>query len=821
MKFNFKKIASVLAATAMLGSTIAFAGAAWSGSAADWAVVYGGAKSADLAAATDLASSLTAVTTTGTGVSASLTTSSDKIYLKENINVNIDTLTDKDLPTVLKDGTFEDDAGKSTDYEQTLVVGQTPFTLSDSNGDLDNSALLLDVGDNTINPLYTATVTFNEAVNFTDPNSIGQDIVLFGKTYTIGPDTNKDTLHLLGAGEEIVFSNSMPEKSVVLEGKSYNVKINGVSDDGKKVSVSVNGESKTINEGSSKRIGGVNIFAKDLMHTVGDTWTATIQVGADEYYLENNDNVKTGSTKEDIEGTKVTLNDGGSDPVSALTKIEISVAAEDNDVDDLQVGKEFVDPVFRTFKVVFNDAPNAPKISGDKGTDVSEDRYKVEFKRASDNTISVTTEVKGKSGTVEFANGEDLKDDDGKAIEVVEGATLTEKEYYILQSGNSRHMVQVKKLDCTTGNDNKDSITLRDVFSGEEYKLSDTEFGSGKSWVIDGQTYILTCTADDHATIVSSDYGASTKRYVYPLIKTISGKDMGIAFTDQVTLTDVDDSTIIELPTGEYDTSTYAGTIVDGTNDDAESVLVGTVRYIVDDTGVSGQLRIAIDSGQDVDTTDPATNPGVLFVEEEDNSDSDKMHAVIIPTTVNEKGYTEVDLENISFTSPNVVLDAKFDNSDYSADLDSYGTYVVEDTSHDKQDVAVLTYPEEQMYADVSIAEVSGTGVAAVAPVTDNQVSTVSNKNLLVVGGSCINTVAAKMLTGLETPVCGEAFTALTNVDAGKYLIKVAASPVNSAKMAVLLAGYEAAETQKAVDEFQEGNIATNVTSSKVGPALG
>jgi len=816
MKFNFKKIASVLAATAMLGSTIAFAGAAWSGSAADWAVVYGGAKSADLAAATDLASSLTAVTTTGTGVSASLTTSSDKIYLTENINANIDTLTDKDLSTVLKDGTFEDDAGESTDYEQTLVVGQTPFTLSDSNGDLDNSALLLDVGDDTTDPLYTATVTFNEAVDFTDDDSMGQDIVLFGKTYTIGPDTNADTLHLLGVGEEIIFSNSMPEKSVVLEGKSYNIKINGVSDAGDEVSVSVNGESKTIDEGSSKRVGGVNVFAKDLMHVVGDTWTATIQVGADEYYLEDGDNVKTGSTKEDIDGTEVTLNDGGANPVSALTKIEISVAAEDNDVDDLQVGKEFVDPVFRTFKVVFDDAPNAPKISGDSGTDVSEDRYKVEFKRASDDTISVTTEVKGDSGTVEFANGADLKDDDGNAIEVVEGATLTEDEYYILQSGNSRHMVQVTKLDCTTSNDNDDSITLKEVFSGEEYKLSDTEFGNAdKSWVIDGQTYTLRCTGADQATIVSSDYeldgGGDDNLYVFPLIKTISGKDMGIAFTDKVTITGgVTEGSTIELPTGTY--------TVPADDDTPETVQVGTVYYVIDDS--DSDLSIAIEKEQTGSGNTAATNPGVLFVEEEDNSNSDNMNAVIMPTRV-DSGYTEVDLSNIKFTSPNVVLDAKFDNSDYSADLDPYGTYVVKDTSDDNQDVAVLTYPEEQMYADVSIAEVSGTGVAAVAPVTDDQVSTVSNKNLLVVGGSCINTVAAKMLTGLETPVCGEAFTALTNVDAGKYLIKVAASPVNSAKMAVLLAGYEAAETQKAVDEFQEGNIATNVTSSKVGPTVG
>ena len=78
MKFNFKKIASVLAATIMLGSTISFAAAAWpapfvsSGSSAA-AVVYGAnapSTGGDMAAAINLGAeldkSITATTGTGT-----------------------------------------------------------------------------------------------------------------------------------------------------------------------------------------------------------------------------------------------------------------------------------------------------------------------------------------------------------------------------------------------------------------------------------------------------------------------------------------------------------------------------------------------------------------------------------------------------------------------------------------------------------------------------------------------------------------------------------------------------------------------------------
>jgi len=72
MKINFKKIVSVLATTVMLGSTVAFAAAAYpepfvKNGAADAALVVGAnAAATDMAAATDLGASLDAkVTVTG------------------------------------------------------------------------------------------------------------------------------------------------------------------------------------------------------------------------------------------------------------------------------------------------------------------------------------------------------------------------------------------------------------------------------------------------------------------------------------------------------------------------------------------------------------------------------------------------------------------------------------------------------------------------------------------------------------------------------------------------------------------------------------
>jgi len=90
---------------------------------------------------------------------------------------------------------------------------------------------------------------------------------------------------------------------------------------------------------------------------------------------------------------------------------------------------------------------------------------------------------------------------------------------------------------------------------------------------------------------------------------------------------------------------------------------------------------------------------------------------------------------------------------------------------------------------------------------------------LIVVGGSCINTAAAKIL-GSETPLCTSAFTEKTTVGAGQYIIKTVASPyaaADSGKVAMLVAGYEAAETKLAVAKALEG-AASDVDTSQVYP---
>ena len=130
-----------------------------------------------------------------------------------------------------------------------------------------------------------------------------------------------------------------------------------------------------------------------------------------------------------------------------------------------------------------------------------------------------------------------------------------------------------------------------------------------------------------------------------------------------------------------------------------------------------------------------------------------------------------------------------------------------------------VTYAGEQSSADVYVSEaaVSFTGSSTIKVVKDTEIDSVKDKNLLVVGGSCINTVAAKLL-GSDTPLCGSAFSAKTTVGAGQYLIQVIASPYNAQKVAMLVAGYEAADTTAAAAKVNEGTTSTDVGTKVVGP---
>jgi hypothetical protein len=142
-------------------------------------------------------------------------------------------------------------------------------------------------------------------------------------------------------------------------------------------------------------------------------------------------------------------------------------------------------------------------------------------------------------------------------------------------------------------------------------------------------------------------------------------------------------------------------------------------------------------------------------------------------------------------------------------DIMSYAGVIIKDPkANAAKDIVEISVPKDQVYGKVSVT-IGGTptqGEAGVIPVKDDEASKMSGRNLIVVGGSAINSVAAELLNG---NYAGEAFTAKTGVGAGEFMIE---SFNRGGKIALLVAGYNAADTEKAVQYLNNvGSIDTTV----------
>ena len=161
-------------------------------------------------------------------------------------------------------------------------------------------------------------------------------------------------------------------------------------------------------------------------------------------------------------------------------------------------------------------------------------------------------------------------------------------------------------------------------------------------------------------------------------------------------------------------------------------------------------------------------------------------------------------------------------DSDLYQDMDLWGTLFTLDKSDSDQASAMISYPDDQIEATVYVSESTsssgGGGVLGNIVVKDSDVSTVSTKNLIVVGGSCINSAAQKLVDSSATaPICGSMFTQKMQVSAGQYLIKTFASPWSSGKVATLVAGYNAEDTTNAASALTTQTVDTTAGTGYTG----
>jgi hypothetical protein len=916
MKFNFKKIASAFASTAMLGATVGLAAAASypapfvSGGAADVAVVYG--MNLDLSAVTDITTSLSSALAAsgGSAVTVSseaypLFTASTPLQLNTSINSVRTSVVETNLPTVLGDVDFSGNVDANVDFRiipgsnPRVVFGKIPTTN-------DDPTVGVTMSTTSGNYLYNATATFSKAVAFNHSDSEGEDLILFGQNFVVASATSTTDLVLFRSASKLSLSvggtNENPSEVITVGDETYTVELLAASDTSATIKVTDSSgkfDSKEINEAASKKINGLEV-AVDTSDESSATniIQAELIVGANKLTLTDGSEVKEGTDNTVIEGTNVDFNEGATTSPGNLTKLTLQTFAADGSNDAIRSGESYVDPIFASFRLAMtglsvetDDVDNREIISVDAS---GNDKMTISFDDWSGNSLT----------NFEWANNESsawgkrfLGTSEDWQIFVRERAKINESAYAVIGNEENGYLVQLLSISNVSGTStdssrySSDLVRFKNVLDPTQtWDASITEDGVGDV-VIGGKTYTVRYwddkdgDNDEFVQLQFPDSSNANQMVLFPTIETSKGANFAFYEPQVVDFMNWDLSAATELrgfgatnltglvlPDGDgYTTVAVASEQAtaaagQGINDTflinggqylnlssykvtvgstfAKSEIYATVGKITYNiTGVQfctacAQGGKAADGGRNTTAVvqlmsggNSTINGPALMLFEEKNEDNN-YEVVTIEISGNGDSNNGVGVSDVDFTwnsDADMVDGSAYGASGFQREtndklydmMDLWGTMVTTDQSTSDQYTAKISYPDNQVVSELyfdSITEAGGTTTLGDVKVMDDELSTsgMQTKNLISVGGSCVNTLSSTLLGG--SAGCGTSWTAATGSGNGEWVIQTFANPWAASKVATLVGGWEQGDTANAASylKSQEG-VSTSVGSKLKG----
>lgn len=569
--------------------------------------------------------------------SASLSTSSQKIYLNEPLSVAKSVLRESDLPTLLKRGTLSGDV--DVEYVQNIEMGSYPrIIFAKQPKSSDDPSFVLRLSTVLSNYLYNMSVTFSRSVDFTKLH--GKDIELFGKKFSISPLTNNE--------------------KIVLVGK-----------DGTRIS------------------------------------------------LANNGVVSRGDNEESIDGTYVRI----INRPSATTKIIISIFAPNSDVDAILSGNKFTDLVFGTFKVDFaglsireNDESLREIINVSSKGDNSM-RLKMKDLRGIEKEFQWA--IYSLSGDVELEWNEDRK-----KIHIMEKEKLFKDDYVIVGNENNGRLLRVSQIiNSTTAGTSGDKVQFVDVFSGDTIDATITLDGVG-TVSIGGKVYGVryqgqSSDPSNWATLDYPDSQGAGSAILYPTIESSKGAKVGLYKNKTLNLKNWDGESnklsVLRLPNGTGYTNinfiekgNALWNVASGLNskdidtrnmNSFVSVKVGEFSYRLRGGGFSDWMTLSIENPK---TGGEINSAALTIFEEKDNKGIyNGMIVTLEPGRTSDDGIG-VD-EVIRTWSKDGEWEALALASDKTKEADIFGTIITIDARDSDQKIALIGYPDEQVYGNIYV----------------------------------------------------------------------------------------------------------------------
>ena len=773
MKFNFRKVASVLASAVLIGSSAGMALAATypapfvvSG-VGNAAIVTGSATGAnDAAAATSIQSNLNGKLT-GTTVTlgedkVQLWRASTKITLaaanNDILNVYTTSITKTELSTLLADGTLRTGSG-DYGYTQKITFG-SELNLShfkDSEYNDNEPTIGFKLTDSTnANHIYNYTLDFTTDPSL-DNTLVTRTVNMLGKNYYITTIGTTPYINLLDSANKATVKEG-ETATATSGGKAYAVSIDWI--DATYVKFKVNDEitDKLVAGDTFRLADGTYVGAKSIDYNGKDTGisSAEFTLGSGKIEIINGQNVKLNS-KAVSQLTGYVANSSGK-----LDKIVISWDLDDKAF--ITPTKELTMPALASIKLVMAKW-NVPEGKTDE----------IEVGPDGSNNIKISAPFKDGTKSVTILKGDELGNWS------IAGKDTTNLLATTNDSGSG-----YRTLVYNMSKDNGFIASWNSTREAESYYLYLANTNSRDSYNktdiinrITGQTICADLKTADTCSVGGSNIIITMNNI------TVKGSEKLINMT---------------LNTGGSFNDLYTK---------------NGLRIVLPFSNMSA---LNADKG----SLNASLTSFILWIAEPDkdgNLGANWFNMTLSFTGTDFKTtVSKVDVGHPATESGMEIGDTN--NNEYYM-LTDVGTKVVHYTGG-TQDYAKMTFPGGISYAETYLTSLSGSesSTTSISIIKDTDAVANSEKNLIVVGGSCVNTLAAKIL-GVTYPACGDAST----IAQDKYLIKVvAASTVvdgaPASNVAVLVAGWETADTSKAATKLLEG-VATDVGTKIDGPAVG
>jgi len=793
-KINFKRVSAIAASALMVGMTMGTAVAAnypqpfvVSG-AADAAIVYGtgsGVSSLDVVQAGNIQANLQSYMSGSSG-STTVTggdfwqvgTASDQLEINETIQQVTSYIGVDDL-ALLADGSISNEKGEAK-YKQYLYFEPTDSSnvVYTSDPDTDALGLYYKVNSGKMIARYVMdfTTSLKSDIDTADNklSDIADEMITFlGKTYTITGAT-------MGTGGVELTLMSGTSSGTVTEGTSvtvgdYTVSVIVSSSTAAQFTVTSTSGTDTTNklkEGDIEKLSDGNYIAvTDITYegyAEGDQ-SATFYIGADKIEWKNNSAMIVNG--ETISDAKIAITSTNVSDVT-ITQIAVNMTAEDDlyvatgkklseasDLDEPQVlVSQNWDIEFAGLKAVDYETIKLDATGSDK-------KYVLEFMNYEGDVVKLPLLWINATGVF----GGETED---RSLVLDTGfQNVTKNDYVILNTASpiaatnnaKTVVVQYDGADKTGDNSPQFHFTLNPGANEETKDVPMSATGTGTLQAAGASfTFInasdCTTLSDCKIAFTAGDYGngasnVSASNYIRTYYNTF------INITDTL--------------------AGFVGEAQDATVVTNQSNFPWTVTAIIDD------------ATRDDDSFTLPVN-GALFNASIGNTTTDAAN------TLTGTGKWESDP----------------DNSDVSRYIGLYGQEIQSTDPSDSPPSVEVKVPKSIVNPLVYVTTKEGVSVSTTTGgstqlgdilAKDSEVSSVSSKNLIVVGGSCINSVAANLLGA----TCGSDFTDKTGVGTGQFLIQSLASTYSTGKIALVIAGYEAADTVNAATYLRTQTVDT------------